>query len=55
MANKFILKTNDSARAGYLKRSFSVGDATGKVRLEYFIKVSEIGQKHRLFNQEELL
>jgi len=42
MANKFILKTNDSARAGYLKRAFPVGDATGKVRLGYFIKVSGV-------------
>lgn len=42
MPNKFILKTNDSARAGYLKRAFPVGDATGKVRLGYFIKVSDV-------------
>lgn len=41
MANKFILKTNDAARAGYVKRAFPVGDATGKVRLGYFIKVSD--------------
>ena len=38
MANKFILKTNDSARAGYLKRAFPVGDATGKVRQDTSLK-----------------
>lgn len=41
MANKFILKTNDSARTGLIKRAFPVGDTTGKVKLGYFIKVSD--------------